>query len=147
MKKHEILSQLESDLEGIPRTTEVKVGKTKFKLRLLSRSEETRARSMVDAENLFTAFADSNVPQLGFAITEVNDTPVEQLFTPSTDDEREAHEDNPRTWRARQMVDWLSSLDGIVAETIWFAYLDMKREAQAALKEMKDFSKKTPSGE
>ena len=146
MNKHELLTQIEQDLEGINRTTDVEIGKHVFTLRLLSRSEETRARGMVDAENILAAFADSNVPQLAYAITHVNGTPAEALFVPVTDDDKSASENDPRRWRAQQMADWLGARPTTVVETLWLRYLKLKDSITKAMEELENFSKKTPSG-
>lgn len=146
MKKHQLLMEIESNIEGLNRTTDVTLGDHVFTLKLLSRGQETKARGMVEAENILAAFADSNVPQLAYAITHVNGTPETDLFVPVSDEDREASEADPRRWRARQMVDWLDNRPTNVVETLWQAYLALKDKVTAAMKEMENFSKKTPSG-
>lgn len=147
MKKHEILSQIESDLEGLPRTTVVSIGRSKFKLKLLPRSLETKARSLVNADNLLTAFADSNVPQLAFAITHINDTKVEELFTATTEEEnKELSSLGEDKWRAKQLAEWLSNRETVLVERLWLAYLSLKDDVGSALEQLEDFSTTTPSG-
>lgn len=147
MKKHDILNQIEGDLEGLDRTVVVQLGAHKFKLRMLSRSEETRARGIVDAENIFTAFADSNVPQLAYATQAINDVAVEELFTPDTEEDTESCNRDPRRWRAMQLAEWYGKQPTIMVEKLWLEYLQLKDKVAKSLEELENFSKTTPGGD
>jgi hypothetical protein len=147
MKKHDILTQTESALSGLPQTAEPVVGGRAYKLRLLSRAEETRARGVITSENLLTAFADSNVPQLGYAVVSIDGVPQDQLFEPDTDEEKSDYAADPVHWRALQTMQWLSQRPTIVVEQLWLAYLQLKDKAAKSMKDMEDFSKRTPSGD
>lgn len=146
MKKHQILKDTEAALEGLDQTSEVEVGNRKFKLRLLTRQDETRARSLVTGDNILSAFADSNVPQLAHAITHINDYPVGELFTPETDEERSACEADEHRWVTLQMLDWLNLRPTLIVEQLWLGYLELKARVEEALKDLENFSKRTPSG-
>lgn len=146
MKKHDILTQTESALSGLPQTADVVCGGRTYKLRLLSRAEETRARSVITSENLLTAFADSNVPQLGYAVVSLDEVSQDQLFQPDTDEEKSDFEADPVHWRAIQMMQWLSARPTVVVEQLWLAYLQLKDKAAKSMRDMEDFSKRTPSG-
>ena len=146
MKKHGVLAELEQQLEGIDRTFTKVIGPMQFKMRVLRRAEETKARSLVKADNILAAFAESNVPQLAFALQSINDVPTEQLFEPDTDDEKKLCEVDPGLWRAGQVADWIASRDTNITEQLWMAYLEAKDAVNAGLAELEDFSKRTPSG-
>lgn len=148
-KKHKILEDIESVLNGVQQTTEVRVAGRKFKLKLLSRNEERMARSMTTDESVMSmlnAFADSNQPQLAFAIIEIDGVEVSQLFEPSTDDERAAFEKNAAQWRGEQLNAWLGGRPTTVVEDLWMAYLKLKDRVKKTTDELEDFSNRTPSG-
>lgn len=146
-KKHQILDDIEATLHGIPNTDKVKVAGKTWSIRTIDRDHEKLARKVVDADNPFTAFADSNVPMLAFIVTHINKVPVEELWTPETDDEKAEHARDPALWRARMFADWLGKRDTVVTEKLWLAYLRLKDRYKAALDELEDFSNGTPSGD
>lgn len=146
MSKHSVLAEIEAQLEGVETTFDAWVGKARLQMRVLTRSEETRARSLVDADNLLTAFADSNVPQLAYAVVSVNETPADQLFSPEGNEDRQSFEANPERWRRRQLADWIAAQPTVVTEQLWLAYLQAKDKMNKALKDLQNFSERTPSG-
>ena len=139
MKKHSVLTDTEAALSGIEQTTKIKIANREFRIKLLTRAEETTARALIDTENVLTAFTDSNVPQLAFAITHINDFGIEQLFVPETDDERSACEADPKRWRAEQMLDWLRERETIVVEKLWLGYLELKDRVTKSLADLENF--------
>lgn len=145
-KKHHMMDAMEEALNGIDRTFSVQVGASTWKLRVLSRTEETRARAMVKADNILSAFADSNVPQLAWAVVSINDVPASQLFEPETKDEHEAAGKDHRQWIADQLHDWIADQPTTVTETLWMSYLDQKDKVAEDLKKLQNFSNRTPIG-
>lgn len=148
--KHDVLKKIEADLTqaNVRQTTQVNVADHLFTLQVLKRGEETEARTLVTAENLFQAFADSHVPQLAYAIQSIDGVSKSELFTPETDKEREEFDANPRRWRARQLVEWLNEQGGVVVERLWIAYTDLKGEGRQSLEAIENFAKRaeTDSG-
>lgn len=140
MKKHEILSKTEQALNGLEQTTKARVGGQTFVLRLLTRTEETRARSLVESDNLVTVFTDSNVPQLAYALDSIDGVDAAELFVPETAEEKSAAEDDKRKWRAKAIMAWLGSLPTNVVEQLWMKYLDLKQAVSKGLEELEDFS-------
>lgn len=141
--KHDILKKIEQDLTNSParRTVDAQVAGHVFTLRVLKRSEEMEARSLVTADNLFQAFAESHVPQLAYAIQSIDGVDKAELFTPSNKQEQEAFDSAPRRWRASQLMDWLNDQEGVIVEKLWSAYTEIKDEGRTALEDVANFAK------
>ena len=145
MKKHDILNRIESDLSGIHQTCEVTIRGVVYGLKLLSRSEEIKAQSMVTEDTIIAAYAASNLPQVALALTHIDNVPVKELFSPETDEEKKANEIE---LRGKKLTEWLGARPAMIAERLFIAYLDMKSKYYEALEEgVENLSETIPSGE
>lgn len=145
MKKHDVLNRIETDLSGIHQTTEVTIRGIVYKLKLLSRSEEIKAQSMVTEDSIIAAFSAANLPQVALAITHIDGVQVKELFVPETDDEKK---ENELEWRGRKLTEWLGNRPAMVAEKLFVSYLEMKSGYYTAMEEgIENLSEATPSGE
>lgn len=150
-KKHQVLQDAEARLNNVDIFETVKAGGNTFLLKYLNRQEETAARDLTGKDDnvltaLLNAFSDKNLSQLAYAIQSVDDVPVSELFAPSTDDEKEEYEADPRRWPIGQMREWLSQRV-VIVDQLWSGYLRLEDRVKKAVESLEDFSNKTPSGQ
>lgn len=147
MKKHKMLMDLEQQLSGIRKTTEVKLAGKTWKLRVLDRKEEMMAQDLVQSESIIAAFANSTVPQLALALESVDGVSVKELFEPDTPEDRKTHQANPELWTGMQVAAWLADQPTTFVTTLWQGYLSARQSSMKSLEEMENFSERTPSGD
>lgn len=159
-KEHQLLADLQNELQGCHKQTEVQVFGTWYKLRTLDPLDEDWTVIHVSGDSLYAAGKTRRAPTIAAALVAIGKTrnamiPVEELFQlpdnlPVT--ERQRYEENPhlfQAWRRTAILDWLhrpnASHERVLAE-LYRAYLVLSQERDEALGALDPLSKSAPSG-
>lgn len=151
-KRHPLLAEITSALNGnLPETSTTISGVT-YKMRLLKPEAEDWASSKTSGDTITAAVLSTRKPTLAAALLSINNVPVEQLFQlPDSMDlkDRERVASDPmqmRYWRREEILSWLrEEQDADVLDLLYAAYKDMADEHRKAIQSVENFSKRTPS--
>lgn len=128
--QHAVLARLETDLTGVRTLDVVEVGSHKFGFSTLTRAESALARSLVTevSDNILQAFADSFAPKMAMALASIDGIAVEELWPLPAE-----RPENPRKWRAEQVLTWLRAQPDQFVSMLWERYSDLQDAQRARL--------------
>lgn len=149
-KKHPLLGQITGALSGRLPEEDVEVFDHTYRLRVLMPEAEDWVAMNTKGSTIASALFNVRKPTLACAITAIDGSPIESLFQPP--DELESREElmkEPRLlrdWRREQILDWLKEeVDSGVIDRLYAHYTALSTKHREALKELENFSKRTPS--
>ena len=91
-------------------------------------------------------YAESNVPQLSYALVSINNIPMSELFEATSTEELAEFNQDPKAWRIQTIARWLINRPTNIVETLWLEYLKLKDRFGKAMQDVENLSKRTPSG-
>jgi hypothetical protein len=150
--KHPLLDKIELELSGVNVTHPVEIGGHKYGMATLDGGEESLARSLVtvtDDTPMWHALTDTTVPTLAVALRSIDDTPIEAIFKladNASDDDRVSATSDEKRWRCKQVMGWIAGRPNTFVKAMMTGYAQIQQDSQKALGDLKDLSKRTPSG-
>lgn len=115
-KKHPLLAQVSAAVNGeTPRDT-VKIGKFEFTLEAPSAEAEEWANTQAKGENMTSALLSMRAPSVSIALRAIDGVPVEQLFEPGEDMDKDVKAALMRDARALRRWTWNAVYEWLLEE-------------------------------
>jgi hypothetical protein len=153
-KRHKLLGIIDGELRGAHTKDTFEVLGHKYVLRTLDPVEEAWADSYVNGENFYQTARNRRAPYVAAALKAIDDTPVEELFTPPDDlpeMQRElidSSEEFRATWLRDEVLKWLVSKDkhGPYVQMLYHCYLEVDTKRGEAFDNLDPLSKSRRTG-
>jgi hypothetical protein len=145
-KRHPLLAEVSAAVNGeVPRES-VKIGKFEFTLEAPSAEGEEWANAQSKGESLAATMLSMRTPSVAVSLRAINNVPVEQLFEPGDDMDKDVKTlmlKEPRAmrrWLWAAVYDWLLvECNPAVVDALYKVYSGLAQKQREVLKALPDF--------